>query len=170
MSQSAVFVKAATTTTSPEKSQADIMAMLRRYHASGFGFRRVATKLWVSFHVPRQGDGGDHTVEIPIDTTLVLERLLEVHRLKRSHTKRPDAALAERVAWRILYLWIDAALAAVAIGAQSLEDAFFAHLVMENTDGQTGRVSDYVRTLQQGTGGYQLPAARLLIGSGEPPR
>lgn len=166
------FVKAATTSTPAEKSQGDIIAMLHRYRASGFGFRARGSLVAVSFHIPKEG-GADTTVEIPIDVERVHERLNGLQRAKRSHGRHVaatvDRAQAERVAWRILYLWIDAALAAVSIGAQSIEEAFFAHLIVENTDGQSGRVIDYVHTLQEGAGG-QLPAPRLLLGSGGAPR
>ena len=37
---------------------------------------------------------------------------------------------AERVAWRNLYLWIDAALSAATMGLQTITEAFFAHAVV----------------------------------------
>lgn len=159
------FVKAMTTQTAKEKSQGDIIAMLHRYGASGFGFRQIGDSAEARFHIPAKGQA-DRTVAIPVDVAKVERRLREIHSKKRSHAKAPDRAQAERVAWRILYLWIDAALAAVSIEAQSIEEAFFAHLIVADTDGQEGRVIDYIHSLQQGAGG-NLPAARLLLGPGK---
>lgn len=163
------FVKAMTTQTPKDKSQADIIGMLQRYGATGFGFRQIGDVVESRFHVPRVA-GEDHTVAIPINVAHVEARLVGVYQKKRKGGKgggyKPDRAQAERVAWRILYLWIDAALAAVSIGAQSIEEAFFAHLIVADTDGQEGRVIDYIHSLQQGAGGH-LPASRLLLGPGK---
>lgn len=161
------FVKAATTSTPPEKSQGDIMGMLHRYGASGFGFRHRGTDIVeVTFHLPKpNGEAGDNTVAIPINIANVEKRLAATKKSRRAHATATGRVQAERVAWRILFLWVDAALAAVSIGAQSIEEAFFAHLIVQNTDGQEGRVIDYIHTLQSGAAG-QLPAPRLLLGSG----
>lgn len=164
------FVKAMKTETPKEKSQADIITMLQRYGASGFGFRQIGDVIEARFHIPRKA-GEDHTVAIPINITHVKNRLIEVRKAKAQKGRYnpsgriPDDAQAERVAWRILYLWIDAALAAVSIGAQSIEEAFFAHLIVGDTDGSAGRLIDYVHSLQSTTGG-QLPAARLMLAAG----
>jgi hypothetical protein len=64
--------------------------------------------------------------------------------------------------------WIDAALSAVSIGAQTIEEAFFAHTVIETADGQSGRLIEYVKTLRDLNGGGRLPSTGTLraIGSG----
>lgn len=152
MKTSGSFVKAVHTKCSVEKSQADIVATLNRYGASGFGFRRRASIVEVTFHLPN--GGAERTVCIPIDTAIVHDRIVRSRRTARA----VDRAQSERVAWRIALLWIDTALTAVTIGVQSIEEAFFAHLVVETEDGATGRMVDYVASIG-GTGPRRLPAA-----------
>jgi hypothetical protein len=164
------FVKSATTTTPIAKSQADIIAMLGRYGATGFGFRRVGPIVSVTFHLPRAGGGEDYTVEIPVNVASVAKKLGDTSRIitKQSRANRPASAEehAERVAWRVLHLWIDAALSAVQLGAQTIEEAFFAHLLVATDDGRTGRLVDYVKSIGAGSGGV-LPSATRLLGSGK---
>ncbi len=50
----------------------------------------------------------------------------------KMETRGSEWERAERVAWRNLVLWIDAALSATAAGLQTIEEAFFAHLLVDN--------------------------------------
>lgn len=163
------FVKSATTTTPVAKTQSDIMAMLARYGASGFGFRQVGAVVSVTFHLPQSG-AADRTVEIPINLATVEARLGDTSRrivTKQEKSRRPtgNETHAQRVAWRVLYTWIDAALAAVTLGAQTIEEAFFAHLVVTTDDGSTGRMVDYISTLSAAYGGTLPTSHRLLLPS-----
>jgi hypothetical protein len=145
-------VKAANTKTTVEKSQADIIATLRRYGASGFGFRKIGDIVEVTFHMFNEAKV-ERTVIIPLSVDTVHKKL-QAMRSQRSYTAHKVAReQAERVAWRVLLDWIDAALLAVSVGAQTIEEAFFAHSVIVTSDGQTGRLVDYVHTLEQATGG-----------------
>jgi hypothetical protein len=175
------YVKCYTTSVEPEESQGHIIATLHRYGASGFGFRRRGPIIEITFHMPVAG-GEDRTVCIPINVETVRAKLrpkLEAFgkRRKTAGSTRIDPMQAERVAWRILLDWIDASLSAVTIGAQTLEEAFFAHLLVETTDGQTGRTIDYVTVLSETSGqsnghGRKLPGLgrsldrTLLLGAG----
>lgn len=164
------FVKAATTVVSVEKSQADIIAVLNRYGASGFGFRRVFEVVEVTFHMPTTEGQPDRTVMIPVSLD-VLHRKLQAHNDRRvargGHMRRVvPREQAERVAWRVLLDWIDAALLAVAMGAQTLEEAFFAHSVVTTQDGQTGRMIDYVHAIETAAGAE--PGSGLLPTPGRP--
>lgn len=153
------FVKASTTTVSVERSQAEVIATLGRYGASGFGFRRVGETVEVTFHLPA-AEGPDRTVTVPVDIPTVHQKLqaMTARRVQRgSHVRRLVAReQAERVAWRVLLDWIEAALLAVALGVQTIEEAFFAHTVVTTRDGQTGRLIDYVHAIEHSTG--DLPA------------
>lgn len=168
------FVKAQSTSTTVEESQGQIIAMLHRYGASGFGFRRLPGDIHeVRFHLPTQPDR-DLTVAIPVNVSSVHARLNAAQaKIAKARHRKPtvERAQAERVAWRILYLWIDAALAAVSIGAQSIEEAFFAHLIVETTEGEEGRLADYIATLQRAASGSEgrlptLASVRRLLGPG----
>lgn len=135
------FVKSAATRVPVNRSQAQIVETLQRYGATGFGFHTKADVVTVTFHVPGS-DGREHTVAIPVDVARVRAKLKAA---KVNRIANPEQA--ERVAWRIVLDWIDAALSAVSIGAQTIEEAFYAHTVVETVDGQRGRLVDYVNTI-----------------------
>lgn len=159
------FVRAADTDVKAERSQAAIIAMLGRYGASGFGFRRRGDIAEVTFHLPRK-DRDDQTVRIPVDVRAVLTKIIRMRDTKRARRKTPDMDQAERVSWRALLFWIEASMMAVQLGAQSMEEAFFAHLVVTTDDGQEGRLVEYVATLGLATGGL-LPSSRRLLDAGK---
>lgn len=141
------FIKAAATKTSVDKSQADIIAALRRYGASGFGFRKMADTVEVTFHMLNEAHA-ERTIVIPLSVDTVHKKL-KAMKSQRAGAARPvSREQAERVAWRVLLDWIDAALLAVSVGAQTIEEAFFAHSIIVTSSGQTGRLVDYVHTLE----------------------
>lgn len=144
------FVKSAGTRVTVEETQGHIISVLHRYGASGFGFRRVGDTVSVTFHIPG-ADGRERTIEIPIDIERVRAKMnpkLSSLRTARARHKPPRVKdQSERVAWRIVLDWIDAALSAVSIGAQTLDEAFYAHTIIETMDGQRGRLVDYVNTI-----------------------
>lgn len=147
-----IYIKAYSTKTTADKSQADIIAILRRYGASGFGFRTVGAAVEVTFHMLNEAKQ-ERTVVIPLNVDTVHAKLKA---MKKAHVRSNVSVTrgqAERVAWRVLLDWIDAALLAVSVGAQTIEEAFFAHSVIVTSDGQTGRLVDYVHTLEQASGG-----------------
>jgi len=155
------FVKASTTTVSVEKSQGDVIATLRRYGASGFGFRTVGQTVEVTFHLPAEG-APDRTVMIPVNVDTVHAKLQAMNnrRVERGrHVRRAvSREQAERVAWRVVLDWIEAALLAVSMGVQTVEEAFFAHSVVTTRDGQTGRLIDYVHSIADASPDGRLPA------------
>ena len=74
---------------------------------------------------------------------------------------------AERTAWRNLVDWLDASLAAVSIGLQTMDEVFLAHAVLETSDGQRGRFIDYVQTAYAAGGRLPaIPNADRLLPSG----
>ncbi|HXF23303.1 MAG TPA: hypothetical protein VN602_02225 [Gemmatimonadaceae bacterium] len=163
------FVKSATTSTPVAKTQADLISMLGRYGATGFGFRRQGSIVSVTFHLPRAG-ADDQTVEIPVDLTTVRAKLDGPAMVAERRRQRQATAVSddqtERVAWRVLYLWVDAALSAVSLGAQSIEEAFFAHLVVTSEGGKPERLVEYMAKLAAASGNMlPSPTARRL-GSG----
>src|SRR5207247_7751309 len=50
---------------------------------------------------------------------------------------------AERVAWRHLVLWVDAACSASSAGMQTMAEAFFAHVLVKADNGAQGRMFDH---------------------------
>jgi hypothetical protein len=67
---------------------------------------------------------------------------------------------AERVAWRHLVLWVDAACAATNAGMQTMSEAFLAHTLVKAPDGTVKKVSVLLDEVA-GDGGYRalLPAS-----------
>lgn len=171
------YVKASTTTVPVEKSQGDIIAALHRYGAHGFGFRKVvgSSLTEVTFHV--MAEGVERTIRIPIDVDRVHAKVQAMtdDRVRRgAHIKtKATREQSERVAWRVLLDWVEATLLAASMGAQTLEEAFFAHVEVTTDDGQTGRMIDYVHSIESfGDGSGQLPRlggtwSKRLLGAGQ---
>lgn len=156
---SRVFVKSADTKTPVAASQAALEKLLRRYGASGFGFNSDYKEhlIRVTFRVP----------DTPGSVTIVPVRLeISIEAIARAlwpTTKVLSAwgwEQAERVAWRHLVLWVDAACSATNAGLQSMSEAFLAHALVKAPDGQIKRVIAMLDDAA-GEGGYRalLPAA-----------
>lgn len=171
------FVKSASTSVPVVRSQSELERLLRRYGCSGFGVSNDYTLglINVSFRVP-DGPGKDAPlipVRLQIETRLVYDAMYgqpcrrkwddEAGRYRDEFNPNGyDAKMlmqAERVAWRQLVLWVDAACSAASAGVQKMSEAFFAHTVVKGDDGVTRRVIELVDALG-GTGGWRalLPA------------
>jgi hypothetical protein len=142
------FVKSADTSTRAVNSRAEVDKMLRRYGASAIAMSENVDdgEIVVSFIVPdtARKDAVKVPVKLPISIRAVYHALCEKPTrykwdadLKRGeHVYDPKGydpkkyAQAERVAWRNVVLWIDAALSAASIGLQTITEAFFAHAVV----------------------------------------
>jgi hypothetical protein len=86
-------------------------------------------------------------------------RPIEVHNPAGYDRKKLEQA--ERVAWRNLILWVDAALSAAAVGLQTITEAFFAHAIV----GQNGeRMVELVGAFQNELG---VGVQRLLTAPAE---
>lgn len=154
------FIKAATTATGVAKSKADVERMLRRYGASAFNVTQDFTtrRSSVSFVLPN--DPAHASAQVPVRLQVETQRVARLLHGKKEFTQA-QLDQAERVAWRNLVLWIDAALSAASIGMQTITEAFFAHTVV-GVDGE--RMIDLVEKCQQQLGsGVQ----RLLTATAE---
>lgn len=172
------FVKSADTGVSPATSKAELERMLRRYGADGLSTAQdyANWRITVQFIVPnsRAKDAQKVPVKLPVDVRLVYDALYGrptksswvngqyggmVYNPSGYDTKKLEQA--ERVAWRHLLLWVDAALTAATSGVQTITEAFFAHTVITLEDGRSGRLVDYLEAEQ-----YQLaPGVRALLAS-----
>jgi hypothetical protein len=154
------FVKSADTTSQVSSSKAELEKMLRRYGAAGFSVAHDYAEhlVVISLILPdRPGkDSPRVPVKLPVNIRLVYDALYgrpmtsvripeeerqqivaakgfapwnrSVYNPKGYDTKKLEQA--ERVAWRNLVLWVDAALSAATIGLQTITEAFFAHAVV----------------------------------------
>lgn len=154
------FIKAHTTSTAVSKSKADVEKMLRRYGASAFNVTQDFTtrRSSVSFVLPN--DPGNASAQVPVRLHVEAQRVARLLYGSKTFTLA-QLDQAERVAWRNLVLWIDAALSAASVGMQTITEAFFAHAVV-GVDGE--RMIDLVEKHQQQLGsGVQ----RLLTATAE---
>lgn len=162
------FVKSGNTSVPVSRSQAELEKLLRRYGASGFGVTNdyEAMKVMVHFRVPDSGEKG--APQIPVRFDLDIRAVYDA--LYGRPTKRRwiedegkyvtewnpagyDAKKiqqAERVAWRQIVLWVDAACSAAASGVQRMSEAFFAHTLIRDEHGRNQRLVDH---LDQVSGG-----------------
>lgn len=169
------FVKAATTTTQVSTSRAELEKMLRRYGAAGFSVAHDYSeyRVVISLVLPdRPGKGQPKIpVKLPVNIRFVYDAMFGrptkydynekkyVYNPTGYDTKKLEQA--ERVAWRNLTLWVDAALSAATIGLQSIAEAFFAHAIV-GAEGE--RMIDLVEAHQTALGsGVQ----RLLTSEAE---
>jgi hypothetical protein len=145
------FVKSASTSTPVVNSKGEVERILRRYGADGLAVAQNYGEgtILVSFIVPNSLDHGAPLVpvKLPVDVVRVFNALFPrktpwTLELARSKQNEKAWAQAERVAWRNLVLWIDAALSAVQCGLQTITEAFFAHAVLSG-DGR--RVIDVAK-------------------------
>src|SRR5690348_8107243 len=133
------FVKSANTSTATGRSQSELERILRRYGASGFGVSAdYATHIIrVAFRVP---DVPGQPAVVPVRLEVNIETVSRAlgHGKPRASWdktwKKPTTAQweqAERVAWRHLVLWVDAALSAAVAGLQPISEAFLAHTLVD---------------------------------------
>jgi hypothetical protein len=167
------FVKASTTTTQVTTSKAELEKMLRRYGAAGFSVAHdyAEHRVIISLILPdRPGkDTPRVPVKLPINIRFVYDALYGrptkydyavakwVYHPTGYDKKKLEQA--ERVAWRNLVVWVDAALSAATVGLQTITEAFFAHAI-GNENGE--RMIDIIDRVQADLGpGVQ----RLLTAS-----
>lgn len=193
MSAKRPFVKAETTSVAPEKSRLEIEQLLKRYGALGYSFsaNMETGEARVEFVVPNSGekDAPRIPVRIPVNHFDVFDVMYGQPKVTRKGTGSYDAAgkyvttvrdpmprpythdpkriqQAERVAWRNLVLWIDAALSAAFVGLRSIAETFAGDRLVTDESGQTMRVAE----LMEKAGGAMPNGGRLLLlGTGDNP-
>lgn len=152
-------MKSGDTNVPVEKSREDIRSLLKRHGAAAFGASEDyrTGRVVLTFAIPG-ASGGFTPVQMPIDTQRVYEALYT------NQTADPAVIAqrreqAERVAWRQLYLIIDATLTAATLGIMKVSDVFMAHTVVVSDDGRSERMADYLERTQ----GALAPGVRALI-------
>lgn len=138
------FVKARKTKIPAARSQANLEQILRRYGASGFG---VSTDyesgvVRVFFRVPDlPGAAAAVPVRLEVDVNRVLAAMYG-ELTGAQHWTENARAQGERVAWRQLVDWVDAALSAASAGLQPVSEAFLAHTLVKDEAGVVRRLVD----------------------------
>ncbi len=124
------YVKAWKTSTPVSNSQAEIRRMLARYGVHGVSMSEDMRKgeIVVAFAVP---DSPGSKVTVPVRLPVSVNNVaMAMYGKARNPPSPAKLEQAERVAWRHLVLWIDAALSASTTGLQTITEAFFAHTVV----------------------------------------
>jgi hypothetical protein len=119
------------TTVSPEKSQAEIQQLLKRYGATGFAFGWESSRAMVGFQVHDRAVR--FMLELPTDPAAFARTRGGQHRTPASRQAALEAEVRRR--WRALALAIKAKLEVVASGIATFDEEFLAHLVLP--DGTT---------------------------------
>src|SRR5882672_2795712 len=157
------FVKSADTSTPVSASQRAIEQILRRYGATDFNFgsswdEKTAR---IAFRVP---DIPGAKLTVPVRLEVSMDAVAGALGFTQNQWGRPresskwEIEQAERVAWRHLVLWVDAACAAANAGLQTMSEAFLAHTLVRTPDGDVAKVSemlDRAAKLQGAEGGYR---------------
>jgi hypothetical protein len=141
------FVKSGDTEASVAASQKQLTDALRRYGCSALAIASDYAKgeVRIAFSVnPEPGQKVSTSRDGAIPVEFVVNMAKVAYRLRANGY---DARMeqAERVAWRHLVLWVDAALTSVESGMQSMEEAFYPHLMVRDVSGARGRLIDFVK-------------------------
>ena len=145
-------VKAATTTVTVTKSQTDLIALLRRYGARDFGFDEDPNGKEASVRFRVTTGGRDLPVLMRVDIEAVYRALYpqkpKGHGSQVARTLAARQEQAQRTAWRLLIDWIDAACSTTAIGLQSVEEVFMAHIVVRDHNERPLRLIEAFHQMQ----------------------
>ena len=149
------FVKSKGTDVPVVRSQAEIQRILRRYGATHFGTQSSYEEgvIRVFFRIPDSPKPGAPIVPIR------LEGNIRAVAAACGWDRPTQAGLeqAERIAWRHLVLWVDAACSAAAAGLQTMGEAFFAHVLVAKNGGGAQRI---IEEFEERGGFLALPAPK----------
>lgn len=157
---SPIFVKASDTKVAVAKSQADLLAILQRYGARDFGFDADPNGKDASVRFRITHGGRDLPVKLHVNIDAVYQAM---YGGRDTYTRGKDHSSAwreqsQRTAWRLLIDWLDAACSTTAIGIQSVEEVFMAHIVVRDERGESVRLIEAFHGMQsRGTLPLALP-------------
>ncbi|HNB58716.1 MAG TPA: hypothetical protein PK308_00285 [Phycisphaerales bacterium] len=157
------FIKSATTSTPVGNSKAELERLLTRYGCKSFAVQHdyAANLSTVTFVVPDSLEKGaaDIPIQLDVNARAVYDAMFGQPTRWTSNGRvfdpklyrEKELAQAERVAWRQVLLWVDAALSAAAAGVQPISEAFFAQtLIRDPKTGGMTRIVDQVNQLAPG--------------------
>lgn len=150
-------VKSIGTSVPVRNSKNEVEALLRRYGCSRLQVMEdYAHGIFsVAFTLPDTPGSADVVpVRIKVKVSDVERAIARSFKRKQNPDWLRDQA--QRVAWRHLVLWLDAALSASTLGLQRISEAFFAHIIIANTG---ERMVDRVTTEGDKIG---IPTQKLL--------
>lgn len=144
------------------RSKAAFEELLRRYGATGFTVSEdyASRTVIVAFLLDPGGSREIVDVRLPLAYDKVLDRLRRMPEFQGSRNRRNNAddwqrAQSERVAWRHLLLWAEAALVAVDAGVYTLQEAVFAFTMIDTPNGGKLPAVDAVNVIRRLKSGGQ---------------
>ncbi len=168
------FVKSADTSVPVSRSQSELERILRRYGCTGFGVTTdyEMQRASITLRVP---DGPEKdAVQVPVKLVVDFRAVYDaLYGQPMRWGQKPDGQhgrvfdpkgyepryieQSERVAWRHLVLWVDAACSASTVGLQRMSEAFLAHTLMRTADGRVLRVVEQMNEAAGGNWKALLP-------------
>lgn len=122
---------AKTTTVSPEKSRMEIEQTLTRYGAERFMYATEPGRAMVMFEI--KGRTVRFVIPIPAAADFAKFKTSDGYTRTRTQKQKDDAWAQEvRRRWRALALCIKARLEGVESGIETIEEAFLAHMVLQD--------------------------------------
>lgn len=130
------------------RSQTELEQLLRRYGAKGYTLSSDYTNgtVVIAFTIPRDWQDsalGTADIQMALGFKDTLKRLRgmqkfkdKVSRMSSQNQQTWPMEQAERVAWRQLIMLVEAGLNAAASGLQTVEEAFFAHTMIQLGSGR----------------------------------
>ena len=143
---------AAETKVPPERTRADIAAVLAKYGASAFMFGMQPRRAMIVFELRNRRIKFE--LELPHESDPEFVRTPGRGQVRSLAARRAACEQAIRQRWRALYLVIKAKLEAVESGISEFDEEFLAHIVLPN--GQT-------------VGQFMLPQVDTAYATGEMP-
>lgn len=160
MSDRKKFIKSAGTSTSVRNSKGELERIIARYGCKSFAVQQdyESSLATVTFVVPDtlEKDAQHIPVQLDVNARLVYDAMFgqptkgdwkdgkylgTVFDPKGYNAAKLEQA--ERVAWRQIILWVDAALSAAASGVQPISEAFFAQTLIR--DPESGAMTRIVK-------------------------
>lgn len=156
------FIKSATTSTPVVNSKSELERIIARYGCKSFAVQQdyESNMATVTFVVPDTLEKGAAHIPVQLDVNArsVYDAIYGQPKKwtangfvfdPKGYTEK-GLAQAERVAWRQVILWVDAALSSAAAGVQPISEAFFAQTLIRHSDGTLTRIVDHVNQLAPG--------------------
>lgn len=119
-----------TTTVASSKTAGEMSALLSKHGAS---------RVTVTFEQGRHAGleftlvtpHGDREFALPIDVDAVYKLLTQQHRIGKVQRRFANYAQAERTAWRVAKVWLEAQLAIIEAQMANLDEVMLPYLVIE---------------------------------------
>lgn len=158
------MIYAADTSTSVEKTRAELETVIRKYGADAFGYAMDGTKAMIQFKA--HGKFVRFNLPLPART----EKRF-THELRRPWVPRAESAQfaqweqACRSVWRALFLCVKAKLVAVEAKITTFEEEFMAHIVLPN---QRTAGEEILPQIEEAYRSGQMPAFTLALPAPQP--